>query len=100
MKKTSKRTKKTAAAVVKKPEVMKVLPELVYGAVNVPFTPDELTNYAQLLHVMSQGLQDMAANAFKSNDSISFDILTARSQLSALLAGKLSAHYEIGESPS
>ena len=79
-------------------EEMKVLPALVPGAVNIPFTPDELSSYAQLLSIMSQGLQQMADDA--SNDPTSRDILTARSQLSALLAGKLGAHYTMGESPS
>lgn len=82
------------------PEVMKVLPEVVPGAVNIPFTPEELLNYAQLLSVMSQGLEQMALDAAKLNNNEAVDILTARSQLSAVLAGKLSSHYIIGESPS
>ena len=94
------KNKKAKKIVKKKPEVMKELPELVYGAVNVPFTPEELASYAQLLGIMSQGLLQMAQDAATNNDDNAVSILTARSQLSAVLAGKLSAHYDIGESPS
>jgi len=97
MKKTSKAKKKVEPKVE---EALKILPELVPGAVNVAFTPDELSNYAQLLGIMSQGLEQMALDAEKLNDPQAFAILKARSQLSAVLANKLSAHYNMGESPS
>jgi len=99
MKKTSKKHKRQDLK-KKTEEQMKLLPDLVYGAVNVPFTPEELANYAQLLSVMSQGLLQMAQDAVKTNNLEGAEILTARSQLSAVLAGKLSAHYNMGESPS
>ena len=67
---------------------------------NIPFTPDELINYAQLLSVMSQGLEQMAMDAKEQNNIEGAEILNARSQLSAVLAGKLSSHYVMGESPS
>jgi hypothetical protein len=97
MKKTSKKAK---VKEVKKEEVELKLPELTPGAVNVAFTSEELFSYAQLLNVMSQGLEQMALDAAKINDLKACDILTARSQLSAVLAGKLSSHYIMGESPS
>jgi hypothetical protein len=102
MKKTSKKAKvkevKKEEVELKLPELK--LPELTPGAVNVAFTSEELFSYAQLLNVMSQGLEQMALDAAKINDLKACDILTARSQLSAVLAGKLSSHYIMGESPS
>jgi hypothetical protein len=95
--KSKKASKKPKEAKIEK---LKELPELVPGNVNVAFTPEELSNYAQLLSLMSHALEEMALSAAKVNDLQSFDILKARSQLSALLAGKLNAHYNIGESPS
>ena len=94
------KNKKAKRLKVKKPEVMKELPAFVPGAVNIPFTPDELLDYAQLLSVMSQGLEQMALDAAKINNMEAVEILNARSQLSAVLAGKLSSHYVMGESPS
>ena len=103
MKKTSRKSKKVVKkkpSAPKVPEVMKTLPDVVPGAVNVAFSFDELANYAQLLHIMSENLDSMAIVAAEDKDVKTFDVLTARSQLSLLLAGKLSAHYVIGESPS
>lgn len=96
MKKTSK--KKSKEPVEVKPEVQKTAPEYIPGAVNVPFTEEELVNYSQLLGMFAADLQEKALAA--GDDVATFNELSSRSQLSAILSRKLYAHFSMGEPPS
>jgi len=97
MKKTSKKKSKVVEA---KPEVQKTAPEFIPGAVNVPFTEEELVNYSQLLGLFAADLQEKALAAGAENDAVAFNELSSRSQLSAILSRKLYAHFSMGEPPS
>lgn len=70
------------------------------GHINIPFSQNDLVTFANLLSICAQTFQQLALQAAKENDEKSFDILSARHQLSSILANRFVTYYKMGEPSS
>lgn len=68
--------------------------------IHIMFTKEEIDTFANLLIISAQMYQQLALSSAEQNDEKSFNILSARQKLSAMLAGKFATSSAIGEPTS
>jgi plastocyanin domain-containing protein len=89
----------TGEITLSKVEVM--LPPLPAEAgINVTFTSEELVTFTNLLNMSSLTFKALANSAQQQNDEKTYEILSARQKLSAMLAFKLASFNDMGEPTS